>query len=574
MVLFSLVNRFNRWLGPVLLRNGIKARYAMAGGIMKDDTLADALCFIPFAQKLITSEVYFESKAAIQAAVRKEKSLYSADAVKMSSKVGPENITIDSLQEASIRLRIFEQYLRPALVSNEQWSDIRLWQFHSRILKWVRTEFLLAKYGPSLRRVLSDTNPSKAAAIRKSPQLTNGFFGRITDPRNQDGGLLSATFRPLDWLMGDRSNSNTEQSDASVDPLKLVPYSAVLAKAFDMTDWEQSAKNVRAIRKDMVRIAEQIGGSVIEIRGGSIGVTHVPDLSKDVSKLSMEEIIEVTGGHVMQCGPFNALCEHANVYQFWTREYIEMLGRYLLRQSAANSSKETVILDVGAGDGILADLLREFFASERSITSSTSFRRARQHNTKGFLRSRHKAKESDTSPSKRLPTIMASDDGTWGISPIAHVEKQTAEEALAAFAEKDAKGMNKYHMIVICSWMPMNEDWTAIFRSHRVDEYILIGECDDGQCGDNWETWGNPEHLNNSFDLDYLSNPSSDPALSNVTATEPTPVQKLDADPLIPPYKRDGYARENLEEFSACQFSRFDCRGLKTGRTVSFRLRQ
>jgi hypothetical protein len=573
MVLFSLVNRFNRWLGPVLLRYGIKARYAMAGGIMRDNTLADAVCFIPFAQKLIATEVYFESKAAIQAAARNAKLKSSVDAAQSSPKVSSNNTTADALDEASIRLRVLEQFLRPALISNEQWSDIHLWQFHSRILKWVRTEFLLAKYGPSLRRTLSDANPSKTASIRKSPQLTNGFFGRSTDSSKLASSSWSATFGPMDWLMGNRSDSNTDLSDTTVDPLKLVPYSAVLTKAFDMIDWEPSTKNARAIRKDMVRIAEKIGGSVIEIRGGSIGVTHVPDLSTDVSNMSIEEIIEVTGGHVMQCGPFNALCEHANIYQFWTREYIEQLGRYLLRQSAANPLKETIILDVGAGDGILADLLREFFASERIVASPTGFRRGRQHKSKGFVR-RRKVKESDTTPSKRLPTIMASDDGTWGISPIAQVEKQTAEEALAAFAEKDANGSNIYHMIVICSWMPMNEDWTAVFRSHQVDEYILIGECDDGQCGDNWETWGNAEHLNDSFDVDLLSQATSQSSQSTVTITAATPVKKSDSEPLVPPYKVDGYDREDLDEFSAYQFSRFDCRGSKTGRTVSFRRRR
>ena len=56
-----------------------------------------------------------------------------------------------------------------------------------------------------------------------------------------------------------------------------------------------------------------------------------------------------------------------------------------------------------------------------------------------------------------------------------------------------------HQLIVLCRWMPMGEDWTKEFRDGGVDEYILIGECDDGNCGHNWLTWGNKAY--------YLSNP-------------------------------------------------------------------
>ena len=44
---------------------------------------------------------------------------------------------------------------------------------------------------------------------------------------------------------------------------------------------------------------------------------------------------------------------------------------------------------------------------------------------------------------------------------------------------------------VLCSWMPLGEDWTAAFRSSEsVETYLLLGEVDDGCCGRPWETWG------------------------------------------------------------------------------------
>eukprot|EP00873_Tetraselmis_striata_P014575 jgi/Tetstr1/434839/TSEL_002554.t1 len=45
--------------------------------------------------------------------------------------------------------------------------------------------------------------------------------------------------------------------------------------------------------------------------------------------------------------------------------------------------------------------------------------------------------------------------------------------------------------VVLVSWQPMGQDWTAAIRATpSVAEYILIGEIDDGICGQPWATWG------------------------------------------------------------------------------------
>lgn len=104
--------------------------------------------------------------------------------------------------------------------------------------------------------------------------------------------------------------------------------------------------------------------------------------------------------------------------------------------------------------------------------------------------------------------------------------------------------------------MPPQVDWTSSFRRPSssiyapgersgagiVEEYVLIGEVDDGTCGHNFHTWGNPD----AYD---------------------------DGDENIPvaPYIADGYQRVDLEELSLLQISRFDCKRSSESQTVSFR---
>ena len=45
--------------------------------------------------------------------------------------------------------------------------------------------------------------------------------------------------------------------------------------------------------------------------------------------------------------------------------------------------------------------------------------------------------------------------------------------------------------IVLCAFMPLGEDWTAAVRAcASVRAYVLLGEVDDGCCGQPWKTWG------------------------------------------------------------------------------------
>ena len=97
--------------------------------------------------------------------------------------------------------------------------------------------------------------------------------------------------------------------------------------------------------------------------------------------------------------------------------------------------------------------------------------------------------------------------------------------------------------IIICSWMPYQKDFSKDFRSQKsVKEYLLIGETDDGCCGDDWETWGCSWRLNNKSKNQ------------------------------IPPYENDGFKRTDLDKLSALQSCRTDQPGdYYHSKTVSFK---
>jgi len=97
-------------------------------------------------------------------------------------------------------------------------------------------------------------------------------------------------------------------------------------------------------------------------------------------------------------------------------------------------------------------------------------------------------------------------------------------------------------LICICSWMPVGEDWTENFRNTpSIQEYILIG--DEICCGHQWKSWGIADD-----DDENLGKP--------------------------PPYMRDQFYKEYLDEISQHQICRTDYSVTSDGnhsRTVSFK---
>ena len=313
----------------------------------------------------------------------------------------------------------------------------------------------------------------------------------------------------------------------------------------------------------MVPNAQKLGGSILELQGTLLNYAEIP-LDAKLDHMTIEELLEVTGGHVVHCGPFNTLCEEANIYQFWTKEYVEHLSEYLLKRCKSNrledqgKERRTLIVDVGAGDGLLIQFIQEYM--EQRIEKKS-----------------HLSKTQQKRYPDSIPTLIATDDGSWGIFAKANVDKMSVEDAIHTYCSTNninkADG-DKYYdeIIVLCSWMPMGQDWSQMFRNANVDEYILIGEADDGTCGHNWETWGNPNFFFNDDEeeeeKDAFSGEKKDSARKEEkdddTSNDDTPL-------LLPPYAQDGYERWDMDVLTQFQFSRFDCAVSRSSKTVSFR---
>ncbi|GBG33448.1 Hypothetical Protein FCC1311_096712 [Hondaea fermentalgiana] len=287
----------------------------------------------------------------------------------------------------------------------------------------------------------------------------------------------------------------------------------------------------------------------------------------------LETILEAIGCCVAGMNEFNVYCERHFVYEFLTKDYINALWRHLQKRCdkvhAETGKTEITILELGAGTGQLTWLLERAFNKSRM---SKSAQKARSYTCK----------------------FVATDTGTWStrhqrgaVQELQNVERASYTSALASFSPD----------IVLCSWMPLGEDWTQAMReTSSVQEYILIGETDDGCCGHPWKTWGVHVHRSNdpmfaknranlananpdrSVDLfhwlgrDRRPQIASAAAVSNADADADSDDDILDPEPgtLQPPYEADGFQRQNLS-LSDLQLSRYDrAHYAANSHTVSF----
>jgi len=132
-------------------------------------------------------------------------------------------------------------------------------------------------------------------------------------------------------------------------------------------------------------------------------------------------------------------CHRKNVFEFFTKEYVDALASYILsRKEILKPKGKLKVLEIGAGNGALS-----FFLNKRFLGSDVK--------------------------------SIATDSGEWnletGVYPVENIEHLEAIE--------------KYSPdVIIFSWMPRNVDITEDF--FPVKEYILIGA---PTCCANPETW-------------------------------------------------------------------------------------
>jgi hypothetical protein len=492
MVLLTLSKKITGLVGPFVFRNGLKARNAIGSSNHHWDLL-----FLSYAQKLISLEVYEESAKVVK------QFKYQSALDEWVDKTFDKWFGTDADEQrrlrasvSELRVEVLEENLRPALLPNGQWRDVLAWKDNARVKQWARKEFLISKYGAAVHEALT-----AYPQLRSSPQLER-------HPSRK-------------WLMNIVKGSPVSVVDkkAIISGKASMPSSELILRAFQMKQWA-TTKDSGRIRASVVSIVDKLGGSVGPSWKPSEGIPvsaleSIP-LDADLNEIPFEDILQIAGGHVKGCGPFNVVCEEGDIYQFWTSDYIKGLSQYIVDR-ALETKDHLTIVDIGAGDGLLARFLR------------------------GQLEKDWKRKIRRASKLQK-PEIIATDDGSWKIFPKADVESLDMKGSLEKYTQKDGK------LIVLCSWMPMQEDWTQVFRDFGVDEYILVGEADDGTCGCNYLTWGNPDFKN----------------FARIEEGDLTPQE-------IPGYEKDGYIRSDIDALAAHQFSRFDCEVSKSGKTVSFR---
>jgi hypothetical protein len=140
------------------------------------------------------------------------------------------------------------------------------------------------------------------------------------------------------------------------------------------------------------------------------------------------------------------------VYLIPTADLADGLASQLISLQAEANKAPLRCLEVGAGDGMLAMHVK---AALRRLGSGM----------------------------KLVPTLVATDSGRRGLeaAPGAEVLRMDVAAALAEIRPD----------VVLCAFMPLGEDWTALFRqTASVHTYCLLGEVDDGCCGRPWATWG------------------------------------------------------------------------------------
>lgn len=402
-------------------------------------------------------------------------------------------------ERAAERMKSLEHYVRNALMPSGVFGDVSRWRYNLRFVMWLRREYFLAKHREDVVQALSFL-----------PQLKS----------------------------------------KSLDVRKPVPMHD-LTRAFRLSSWTRRY-TPQSETEALASLTHTLGGTMMDIPHSSVSVPRL-DPGTPIDHLPLGDAIELGSGHVANCGSFNLYCEVIGIYEVWTREYIEALSSYLLERSKELDGS-TVIVEVGAGDGLLSYFLNECLQRKgqentNDVIAKFKSKRGRKQTVK--QRKKTSREEGTQTNDYVVPQIVATDDGSWKITPYsnASVESLSVSQAISKHGSRDTNHelTQQKHVIVLCSWMPMGEDWTEEFRNGGVAEYILIGEKDDGNCGDNWKTWGNPDFCFSSQD------------------TEGEEMKHTI------PHEMDGYERNDLNHISKLQFSRFDSSKSRNSHTVSFK---
>lgn len=224
-------------------------------------------------------------------------------------------------------------------------------------------------------------------------------------------------------------------------------------------------------------------------------------------------------------------------YEVITADYVTQLARYLRRRRleilGADEPRPLRVLELGAGDGRLTRHLREHLDGHGIEVYATD-----DHSlglAKGDAKGGHHG-------------VVAA-DALDAVSQCGFSREPTT-------AVSSSSSLPGACDVALVCWQPMGVDWTAAIRaSASFQEYVLVGEVDDGICGDPLATWGVRVHD---------SGDSGDGGGGEGTSEGRPDVT----------YASDGWSRVDVtEELGGRQICRTDERWLmgRRSRTTSFR---
>ena len=225
-------------------------------------------------------------------------------------------------------------------------------------------------------------------------------------------------------------------------------------------------------------------------------------------------------------------------YEVITADYVTQLARYLRRRRleilGADEPRPLRVLELGAGDGRLTRHLREHLDGHGIEVYATD------DHSLGLAKGDAKGGHHGVVAADALDAVS---------------ECGFSREPTTAVSSSSLPGA--CDVALVC-WQPMGVDWTAAIRaSASFQEYLLIGEADDGICGHRRLTWGLEDDDDDAGDSEDDGNGEG---AGRARA--------------MPSYVTDGWTRVDVtDELGGRQICRTDERWLsgRRSRSISFR---
>ena len=204
MVLLTLnkvSSTITKWIGPSLFRSGLSLRNKIISPTKTGTTTPnssywiDLLCLLPYSQRLLSLAIYEESKIRTTSYILEKQKEEDETRTTTARLLNPKEIS-------KIRLNVYDEILRPTIIPNNAWNDVEeSWRYNTRLVAWLRKEFLISKYGPYIQDSLLGY-----PLIKQSPQLQTPSSRRFLL------NLMNRGIIDIDTLTGKNKTNNNQDT--------------------------------------------------------------------------------------------------------------------------------------------------------------------------------------------------------------------------------------------------------------------------------------------------------------------------------------------------------------------------